>query len=250
MSVVLAEVALVFRVLDLIGVFLNGFLGGTLARRQHFDPVGFCILAVISALGGGILRDLMLMMGRPVAITDRWYLIMALIGAVVAWVLHFDGRLWRMLFPVADGLVLGLWTATGTVKGLAGGLNPLAALMMGLITAIGGGMIRDIAVGRVPSVFGGNKLYATPAVVSGLAVLVGYWAGLDASWLMLIATVLSVALVSAAEVFDWRLPRHTNEPITFTRPQVLALIRRAESRGRQQAERENTSTADDEPLGD
>lgn len=221
------EITLLFRSIDLAGVFLNGLIGGTIARQRRFDMVGFGILAIISALGGGILRDVMLMMGRPVAITDRWYLLVAILGAATAWVAHFQGTLWRTVLPFADGLVLGCWAATGTVKALAGDLGPIPALMMGMITAIGGGMIRDVAVGQVPSVFGGNKLYATPALVSAAGVLAAHAAGLGPVWLMMIGTSLGVVLTTVAHFRDWRLPQHDDTMTMLSAAQVRALVRRS-----------------------
>ncbi len=97
----------VFRGIDLLGVLLNGVLGGTIARRKRFDIVGFAILAIVSALGGGMLRDTLLQAGPPVALTDPFYLGTALLGAVVAFLLPLGGRWWHRLFVVGDGVVLG-----------------------------------------------------------------------------------------------------------------------------------------------
>ena len=164
----------VFRVIDLIGVFVNGIIGGQLARRRNFDAVGFFVLAVMSGLGGGIVRDVMLQSGAPVAITDPYYLFCALGGAFVAILLRLSGR-WatRMVF-LGDGLVLGCWAATGTLKTLSLGYNIPPAILLGLVTAVGGGMIRDVASGMVPRVFGGNTLYATPALAASLIMVVFY----------------------------------------------------------------------------
>lgn len=101
------NLAVAFSVIDLTGVVLNGILGGMLARQHRFDAVGFAVLAIISALGGGMVRDVLLDT-RPVALTDPWYLICALTGATVAFVIPLDVKLWRRLSPIIDAIVLGV----------------------------------------------------------------------------------------------------------------------------------------------
>ena len=82
-----------FRLLDLCGVLLNGILGGLIARRKNFDLVGFVVLAILTATGGGILRDVMIQAGPPFALTDPYYLYTACAGALVAWFVPFTSRL-------------------------------------------------------------------------------------------------------------------------------------------------------------
>lgn len=194
-----------FRTLDLVGVFLNGVLGGTIARQRRFDLVGFAILAIVSALGGGMLRDTLLQEGPPVALTDPLYLATALAGALVAFVVRLDGRWWNRTYLVGDAVVLGCWAATGATKALAAGLGTLPAVLLGLITAVGGGMIRDIVVGRVPTIFGGNTLYATSAVFACFAMIALHHAGLDTVG-MLVAIVVGSGLSILARWRNWTLP--------------------------------------------
>ena len=195
----------VFRGIDLLGVLLNGVLGGTIARRKRFDLVGFAILAIVSALGGGMLRDTLLLAGPPVALTDPYYLGTALVGAVVAFLLPLRGRWWNRLFVVADGVVLGCWAATGATKALAAGLGALPAVLLGVTTAVGGGMIRDVVVGEVPAIFGGNTLYATSAVFAGVAMIVLHEAGQETVG-MLVAIVVGAGLSIVARRRRWVLP--------------------------------------------
>ncbi len=174
---VIAELTMtdLFRAVDLTGVFGNALLGGVVARKDKLDPVGFAALAVLSGLGGGIIRDTLLQRGTPVALTDYAYLLTALAGAGIAFVFRVEGRVWNWLWPVVDALALGCWAATGAHKTLAVGLGWLAALLLGTISAVGGGATRDIVMRRVPGIFGGNTLYATCALVaSSVLVLFNY----------------------------------------------------------------------------
>jgi uncharacterized membrane protein YeiH len=163
----------VFRVLDLSGVFANAVLGGVIARREKLDPVGFATLAVLSGLGGGILRDVLLQHGPPVALTDYAYLTAALAGAAVSYLAQVEGRAWERVWPVLDAIALGCWASAGATKTLAVGLGWLPAVLLGAVTAVGGGAIRDVVLRRVPGVLGGNTLYATAALIgAGTLVLV------------------------------------------------------------------------------
>lgn len=194
-----------FDVVDLMGVLANAVLGGAVARQLKMDLVGFVILAIASGLGGGMLRDTLLQVGPPVALTNSAYLATAIAGATIAYLLHVRGTWTRRVLVVADALSLGCWAATGTAKALAAGLSWLPAILLGVITAVGGGMIRDIAVGRVPAIFGGNTLYATAAVVGSLEMAVLHSVGLP-NWGMAAATLTAAAIVVVARRRGWRLP--------------------------------------------
>lgn len=195
-----------FRAIDLSGVLLNGILGGLIARRRNFDLVGFVVLALLTATAGGILRDVMLQAGPPVALTDPYYLATACAGAVVAWWVPFTSRPARRFLVVADAVVLGTWAATGASKALANGLGVLPALMLGCLTAVGGSIIRDVSVGETPAVFGGNKLYAIPALCSAVTEVVAQGVGVEGTIAMLAATAVGAGTCLAAYRRSWRLP--------------------------------------------
>src|ERR1700712_5624073 len=181
------------RAVDLTGVFAAGLLGGAIARTERLDPVGFAVLAILSSLGGGLIRDTLLQHGTPVALTNYAYLTTALIGASVAFAVHFEGRLWDRIFPFVDALALGCWASAGAQKTLSFGLGWLPAILLGTVTAVGGGAVRDIAVGRVPTIFGGNTLYATCAVIASGTLVVIQFEGYPQAGL-LVATAVGAVL--------------------------------------------------------
>ncbi len=166
-----ATVTEAFRVLDLSGVFANAMLGGLIARQEKLDPIGFATLAVLSGLGGGLLRDTLLQSGTPAALTNYAYLLIALAGAAVSYVVNVEGLTWSRVWPVVDAVALGCWATAGAQKALAVGLGLLPAVLLGVITAVGGGAIRDVVLRRVPGILGGSTLYAT-AAFAGASVLV------------------------------------------------------------------------------
>jgi uncharacterized membrane protein YeiH len=111
------------RVVDLAGVLANAILGGIAARAARLDIVGFAILAVLSGLGGGMIRDILLQRGTPVALTDPYYLAVAIVGAVIAFFIPFRGALSKRLLLVLDALAVGCWAAAGAQKAIAAGLG-------------------------------------------------------------------------------------------------------------------------------
>jgi uncharacterized membrane protein YeiH len=194
-----------FTAIDLTGVLTNAVLGGVVARAKRLDLVGFATLGIVSGLGGGIIRDTLLQHGPPVALTDPAYIPTALAGAAIAFFLPVEGRLWNRAFPFVDALALGCWAATGTLKTLSVGLAWLPALLLGVTTAVGGGMTRDIMMRRIPQVFGGNTLYATSAALASGVMVVLYKMGYPSAGLAL-ATLTGATVTLLARWRGWELP--------------------------------------------
>ncbi|MGQ4415179.1 trimeric intracellular cation channel family protein [Streptomyces sp. SAS_269] len=195
----------VTRELDLSGVFANGTLGGVLARSRRLDLFGFLVIGIVSGLGGGILRDTLLQHGTPVALTDYTYLTIATAGTLLAFVADLSRHTSGWTFNLLDALALSVWAIAGAQKTLSVGLGWLPAVLLGTITAVGGGAIRDLLLARTPAIFGGTPLYATVAVlVSGVMVLCSR---LGVPTLGILAGILvGVSLRLAALTRGWRLP--------------------------------------------
>jgi uncharacterized membrane protein YeiH len=191
--------------LDLLGVFANAILGGGIARQHRLDPIGFAALAIFSGLGGGILRDVLLQQGPPVALTDEAYLPTALGGAAVAFALRWESKNVKLLGTLIDALALGGWAAVGSQKTLLFGFGWLPAVLLGTVTAVGGGVMRDVIVGRIPTIFGGNTLYATCAIIAGGVTVIMEYIGLG-QWGPIVATFAGAALVLLARWRGWMLP--------------------------------------------
>ncbi len=153
-----------FRIVDIAAVVANGLLGGAVARALRFDMVGFLLLAVVCSMGGGMIRDILLNVGLPIALTDGWYWVGAITSAALAYVLDLSSNWATRALVVVDFLGMGCWAATGTIKSLTLGLHWLPAIALGVTTAVGGGVIRDIMVNRIPAIFGGNSLYGHGSV--------------------------------------------------------------------------------------
>jgi uncharacterized membrane protein YeiH len=195
-----------FTGIDLTGVLANAMLGGVVAREERLHLVGFMTLAILSGLGGGMIRDTLLQHGTPVALTDPAYIPAALIGATIAFFLPLEGRLWNAAFPIVDALALGCWAATGALKTLVDGLAWLPALFLGTITAVGGGMTRDIFLRRIPRIFAGNTLYTTSAVLAS-GVMVALYGVRDPSIGLGVATATGAGMTLLARWRGWGLPQ-------------------------------------------
>jgi len=215
----------IIRVVDLAGVLGNSILGGIAARAARLDLVGFGILAVLSGLGGGIIRDTLLQAGPPVALTDPYYLILALAGAIIAFLVPMRGKWTQSPLVLIDALAVGCWSAVGVQKALDNGLGWLPAIILGMITAVGGGMVRDVLLMRVPSIFGGNTLYATSSLAASIVTLV--LIELRQPELGALAAILTGAGLSLlARRFGWVLPTEVRIP----KPRLLGNWRRRSSR--------------------
>ena len=229
------DVAEAFRVVDLAGVLCNGMIGALIARQRRFDLVGLMVLGILSGLAGGVLRDVLINIGQPVAITDPSYLVTAIVGVLIAVVFRIEGRRWRWPLTVIDALAVGCWAATGTIKAQAAGLDWLPSLLLGVLTAVGGGMLRDIAIGQVPSVLGGNTLYATATAAASATILIIPAAARD-TWGMAAGIAIGGGLTLLARRLGWSLPVTDPETgVTLSRRQLRVLIRRSERAGARKA---------------
>src|SRR3954454_14431100 len=155
--------------LDLTGTFafaLNGSL--TALRLARLDIVGIVTLGMITALGGGILRDVLIGSLPPATFSDWRYLAVAAGGGLIAFV--FGRRLERLNTPITvlDAAGLSLFAVTGAGKALDLGLGPAQAVILGAITGVGGGTLRDVLIRQVPSVLS-SGLYAVPALIGAPA---------------------------------------------------------------------------------
>lgn len=159
-------------VLDLVGIFVFAISGALVAVRKGLDLFAVLVLAGVTGLGGGFLRDVLIDATPPAALADWRYLIVPLAAGVITFGFHpVVGRMERVV-NVFDAFGLALFCVTGALKATAFGLGPVPAALMGMVTGIGGGMARDVLAGRVPIVFRG-ELYATPALAGALIAVLG-----------------------------------------------------------------------------
>jgi uncharacterized membrane protein YeiH len=216
MEILLAETTLarVLIVAEGIGVLAFGMSGLLLAARKQLDVVGVVVLVFLTAFGGGTLRDVLLDR-RPFFWVDNeawvWAVIgLAILGPVVLRSRHLEPTARAMQWP--DALGLGLFAASGTQIALGLGQSPLIATLMGVITAVFGGLIRDVLVNEIPWVISDYQLYSVIAFAGGWLVWVLEVLGL-ASVVSVLAGALAITAVRMLAIgLKWRLPAWKLEP--------------------------------------
>jgi uncharacterized membrane protein YeiH len=194
-----------FTVLDLAGTFAFAISGAVAARDRDLDWFGVIVISFMVACGGGILRDVCIGAVPPAALSDWRYLAVAVSAAFMA--MAEGPLLVRLAHPVVlfDSLGLGLFAVTGAQKALTFGHNSEVAVLLGVVAAVGGGVMRDVLLNRVPVILR-REIYASAALV-GAAIEV---AGLRLGWLSnartWVALMACFALRYLSLRYKWNLP--------------------------------------------
>lgn len=189
----------------MIGTTAFAVSGALAASRKNMDIFGFCVLALMPAIGGGTLRDIILDRNPVFWIENPVYVTVALLSAVVVFFgAYAPGSRLRLLIWT-DALGMALFAAMGTGISIDMGTGSLVAVMMGVTTAIAGGMIRDIICNQLPLVLG-KEVYATAAFVTGITYVLAIEAGAADRYALIIATVVGFAVRGLAIIYDWKLP--------------------------------------------
>lgn len=193
--------------LELIGILAFATSGALMAIRSGFDVVGIVVLAETTALGGGVLRDLLIGDTPPAALRDPLYLVIPLIAVLVTFFFHPRVTRLRTAVLVFDAGGLGLFAVTGTLKALAADLGVLQSVILGVTTAVGGGVLRDVLARQTPELFRADSvLYAVPATTGAAIVAVAYTVGRPAPVLAVAAALFVVAFRLVALRRGWHAP--------------------------------------------
>jgi uncharacterized membrane protein YeiH len=202
-------------VLDVLGALIFALSGATAGVRRRLDLFGVLVLSFAAANAGGIARDLLIGAIPPAAIQDWRYVAVSVVAGTITffWYQGID----KLHSPVLvfDGAGLALFAVTGTQKALAFGLNPVAAVLLGMLTGIGGGITRDMLLAEIPAVLRA-ELYAVAALVGAGVVVIGTELRLPAAAVMLVGAALCFGLRLAAIYCGWHLPvaRQVERPAT------------------------------------
>ncbi|MER7308234.1 trimeric intracellular cation channel family protein [Streptomyces griseoluteus] len=203
--------------LDVIGIFVFAISGALLAVRKNFDVFGMAVLAEVTALGGGLLRDLIIGAVPPAAFTDLGFFVTPLLATVVVFFLHPHVERIQAAVLVFDAAGLGLFCVTGTTKAYSHGLGLTASATLGLATAVGGGVLRDVLANEVPSLLRWDRdLYAVPAIVGATMVVLCIRFDALTSLTSGLAAATAFVLRLLAMKFHWRAPRAWNRRSTVT----------------------------------
>ncbi|WP_354624355.1 trimeric intracellular cation channel family protein [Psychromonas sp. MME2] len=195
---------------DLLGVIVCAISGVLVATRLRMDPFGIIVLAGVTGIGGGTLRD-MIMGATPVFwIVDNTYIYAILLTAFISvlW-LHHIHRLPSYLLPILDAFGLAIFTIVGAQKALAFGFSGPVAIVMGCMTGVVGGMIRDLLSGQIPFVLQ-KEIYATASILGAILYVICHYFGFEAIFSMLIAMLGTLSLRLSAIYWHLSLPVFTD----------------------------------------
>jgi len=191
--------------LDWIGTFVFAVSGGLVGVRKRFDLFGVLFLSFVVAVTGGIIRDLLIGAVPPAAVSEIRYFFIAMVGGLLTffWYPGFASRQRPIL--LLDAIGLALFAVVGAGKAMAHGINPLMAANLGMLSGIGGGMVRDVLSGEVPFVLR-SDLYALAALAAGAIVALAHVAGFPHVYGTLAGAAVCILLRIGAIYFGWRAP--------------------------------------------
>jgi uncharacterized membrane protein YeiH len=191
--------------LNLMGTFAFGLSGGILAVRKQMDLFGVLILSVATGLGGGILRDIILGHIPPATLTDWRYLAAASLAGLLVF-LWYDKVVHHGRFITAfDAIGLSTFTVTGTAVALGAGLSPAPAVLLGMLTGVGGGVLRDVLAADVPLIFR-SEIYAVASMLGAIIITIANQVGLSGIIPEIIAAVATFSLRMVSVQRGWKIP--------------------------------------------
>ncbi|GAB3436036.1 trimeric intracellular cation channel family protein [Massilia solisilvae] len=192
-------------VLDLAGTFVFALSGALAGVKRRLDFFGILVLSFAAANSGGIARDVLIGATPPAAISDWRYLVVALCAGVLTFFAHRAIERVHGSVLVFDAAGLALFAVAGTQKALAFNLNPLMAAVLGMVTGIGGGIVRDVLLTEVPAVLRA-EIYALAALAGALVVVAGHLLSLPSAPVAVVAASLCFAIRVLALQRNWQLP--------------------------------------------
>jgi uncharacterized membrane protein YeiH len=192
-------------VLDLVGTFVFAISGASAAVTRRLDLFGTLVLSFVAGNFGGITRDVLIGAVPPAAISDWRYLAVSLLAGLITFYRSSAVDKLRSPVLVFDAAGLALFAVSGAQKALAFGLNPATAALLGMLTGIGGGMVRDVLVAEIPTVFRAD-IYALAALAGAATVVIGQFLHVPPTASTIAGALLCFALRLMAIHRGWHLP--------------------------------------------
>ena len=193
-------------ILDMIGTFSFAISGAMVGVKKNMDLFGIIVLGIVTAIGGGTIREVFTGEFPPFAFRQDIYFYLAITGSLITYLFMNQLQRIKSVVLLADAVGLGTFVTIGVTSALAVDITPTGAVVLGTISAIAGGMIRDVLAGEIPFVLT-RDFYAVSCILGGIVYLV--MAGLEAPQNITIAVVTSVVIVLRvlAIRYGWKLPR-------------------------------------------
>jgi uncharacterized membrane protein YeiH len=195
----------VYLALDLIGTFVFAISGAVAARQRRLDLFGIVSVALMVACGGGIVRDACIGAVPPAGLSNWRYLAVSLLASAVAIFAYAPLRRLRQPVLFFDAIGLGLFAVAGAQKVLSLGHGAEPAILLGIVSAVGGGVMRDVVLSRLPAILD-REIYASAALAGTGTQVLFFYAHWTQWWTPWFATFICVAIRLASLYFGWRLP--------------------------------------------
>jgi len=191
--------------LNLMGTFAFGLSGGILGVKKRMDLFGVLVLSVATGLGGGIVRDLILGHTPPATLTDWRYLGTAGLAGVLVFVWYNRIANHGTFITTFDAVGLSIFTVTGTVIALNSGLGPIPAALLGMLTGVGGGVLRDIMAAEVPLIFR-SEIYAVASLLGAIIIITATQIGFSGIPSEILAALATFILRMLSVQRGWKIP--------------------------------------------
>ena len=191
--------------LEMLGTAAFAVSGALAASRKNMDIFGFCVLALMPAVGGGTVRDVIIDRVPVFWISDNRYIAVAIIAALIVFFTSYRPGARRRILIWMDAVGLALFAALGTEICLQHDTGPLVAIMLGVTTAVTGGMIRDVICNEIPLILS-REIYATAAFVAAVSYVLADGAGLGDPLPLIIAVVAGFTIRALGIIYNWSLP--------------------------------------------
>jgi uncharacterized membrane protein YeiH len=189
---------------DLAATFLMALTGVWVASRRGYDLVGAFMLAFVTGVGGGLLRDAVFIKQIPLVMQDSRYLWVVVAAVVAGTLTHRLADRFERSIAYVDALAIGVYGVVGANKAMIAGIAPIPALLVGMCNAVGGGLLRDVLVREEPLVFKPGQLYALAALGGCLLfVVMSYFYGVDTNLSAWISIAATLVLRLLAIRFNW-----------------------------------------------
>jgi len=210
--------------LDLAGTFVFALSGAMIAVRHRLDVFGILVLSLVAATFGGMARDVLIGAVPPAALSDWRYIAVSLVAGMIIFFRYSTSSRLRTPILILDGAGLGLFAVSGALKALAFGAPPLSAIVLGVLTGVGGGVVRDVLVAEIPTVLKA-ELYAVAALAGATLVVVGRTLQFPSIPVTIAGAALCFGLRFMAIRYGWRLPVacHSDQLTFDTTPPVNAV---------------------------
>lgn len=201
-------------VLDVVGIYVFALSGGLVAVRRGMDIVGVLALGLVTGFAGGVARDVLIGDLPPRLVRTEGLLLVPIAAALTILLApNVADRRLRQPVLILDAVGLGLFAAVGATRAIDAGLGIGATVLIGTVSAVGGGLVRDLLADQIPEILAeGSRLYAVPAAFGALLVALGHRADLAPTAVQAGAVAATVALRLASLRFGWHVPARVRRP--------------------------------------